>query len=195
MSNLSTTSEQILHCARDLIIVGGYNGFSYADIEKVVGIRKASIHHHFPSKADLVRVLVAGYRQEAAAGLAYIESQFDDARGQLEAYLGYWERCILDTSAPFCVCAMLAAESQLLPDDVRHEVKAHFRTVSTWLKHVMQRGARDRTLSVSATPDAEAEAILATVHGAMLSARANGNPEIFSLVRDVLLQRMIPKAQ
>ncbi|TGQ58100.1 TetR/AcrR family transcriptional regulator, partial [Mesorhizobium sp. M1C.F.Ca.ET.212.01.1.1] len=32
MSNLSTTSDDILACARCLIVAGGYNGFSYADI-------------------------------------------------------------------------------------------------------------------------------------------------------------------
>jgi TetR/AcrR family transcriptional repressor of nem operon len=45
MGNLSPTSDDILACARSLIVAGGYNGFSYADIADVVGIRKASIHH------------------------------------------------------------------------------------------------------------------------------------------------------
>ncbi|WP_457154700.1 TetR/AcrR family transcriptional regulator, partial [Mesorhizobium sp. P5_C1] len=58
MSNLVMTSDQILSSARNFIVSGGYNGFSYADIAEVVGIRKASIHHHFPSKVDLVRTLV-----------------------------------------------------------------------------------------------------------------------------------------
>ena len=58
MSNLPNTSDEILASARNLIMSGGYNGFSYADISEVVGIRKASIHHHFPSKVDLVRELV-----------------------------------------------------------------------------------------------------------------------------------------
>ncbi len=72
MSNLSSTADDILQCARTLIIAGGYNGFSYADVAEVVGIRKASIHHHFPSKVDLVRTLVAQYREEADAGIAAI---------------------------------------------------------------------------------------------------------------------------
>lgn len=190
MSNLSSTSDQILQCARALIVAGGYNGFSYADIAKVVGIRKASIHHHFPSKAELVRTLVAAYRQEAEAGLSELERTLQDPRAKLQAYLGYWERCILENTAPFCVCALLAGESQLLPDEVRHEVKAHFRTTSAWLTRAMERGAKDGTLALSSTPEAEAEAFLAAVHGAMLSARAHGNGAIFSIVKDALLQRL-----
>ena len=49
MSNVSSTADDILACARSLIVAGGYNGFSYADIADVVGIRKPSIHHHFAS--------------------------------------------------------------------------------------------------------------------------------------------------
>ncbi|EHS51755.1 transcriptional regulator, TetR family [Rhizobium sp. PDO1-076] len=194
MSNLSSTSDQILHCARTLIVAGGYNGFSYADIAKVVGIRNASIHHHFPSKADLVRTLVARYRQEAEAGLVKLEHNVADPLGQLRAYLGYWEACILDNSAPFCVCALLAGEAQLLPEEVHHEVKAHFRTLSAWLTRAMQRGVAENVLVLSASPEAEAEAFLATVHGAMLSARAYGSPEIFSTVKGTILQRLSGKA-
>ena len=70
MANVSSTADEILRCARSLIIGGGYNGFSYADISGVVGIRKASIHHHFPSKIDLVRAVLQRHDEEAAAGEA-----------------------------------------------------------------------------------------------------------------------------
>ena len=53
-----TTSQKILDIAQSLVVAGGYNGFSYADISDAIGIRKPSIHHHFPTKAELVRVLV-----------------------------------------------------------------------------------------------------------------------------------------
>ncbi len=74
MSNVSSTADEILACARNLIIAGGYNGFSYADIADVVGIRKPSIHHHFPSKVDLVRTLVSRYREEVEAGIAELDA-------------------------------------------------------------------------------------------------------------------------
>lgn len=44
MTAYSTTADDILACAKRLILKGGYNGFSYADIAAVVLIRKASIH-------------------------------------------------------------------------------------------------------------------------------------------------------
>lgn len=39
MSSLPTASDEIPAFARALIVAGGYNGFSYADIVDLVGIR------------------------------------------------------------------------------------------------------------------------------------------------------------
>ncbi|MER8805012.1 TetR/AcrR family transcriptional regulator [Mesorhizobium sp. M0998] len=189
MSNLSTTSDDILACARSLIVAGGYNGFSYADVADVVGIRKASIHHHFPSKVDLVRTLVAQYREETEAGIANVELHESDPLEQLRIYAGYWEACIANASAPFCICALLASELPVLPEEVSLEVRAHFRSLSAWLTSVMERGARHGQFRLMSTPRAEAEAFMATVHGAMLSARAYGDPKIFAVVTGPLLER------
>jgi len=192
MSNLSPTSDTILACARSLIVEGGYNGFSYADIAKVVGIRKASIHHHFPSKVDLVRVLVARYREEAAAGITYLEGQTPDPLAQLRSYVGFWESCITSASAPFCICALLATEIPALPEEVTLEVRAHFRFLSAWLTSVLERGSRIGAIELTASPRAEAEAFMATVHGAMLSARAYGDTAMFGVVTEPLLEQLAP---
>ncbi|HEY0218836.1 MAG TPA: TetR/AcrR family transcriptional regulator [Afipia sp.] len=189
----STTSDDILRCAQSLVIAGGYNGFSYADIARVVGIRNASIHHHFPSKSDLVRTLVSRYRAEAEAGIAKLERHVTDPVEQLRAYTGFWKDCIADATAPFCVCALLASEIPVLPEDVVHEVRAHFRALSAWITSVLERGTKRGGFQLTGTPKAEAELFLATVHGAMLSARAYGDPGIFSTITDPLLERLLPR--
>jgi TetR/AcrR family transcriptional regulator, transcriptional repressor for nem operon len=190
MSNLSTTADDILRCARSLIIAGGYNGFSYADISKVIGIRNASIHHHFPSKSDLVRKLVARYRDEAQAAIAALERKISDPGELLRAYTGYWEACITDATAPFCVCALLAGQIPVLPEEVALEVRAHFRALSAWLTSVLERGAKQGRLRLAGTAKGEAEVFLATIHGAMLSARAYGDPQMFGAIVRPVLERL-----
>ncbi|WP_375309457.1 TetR/AcrR family transcriptional regulator [Bradyrhizobium sp. A5] len=193
MPNVSSTADDILACARTLIIAGGYNGFSYADIAEVVGIRKPSIHHHFASKVDLVRTLVSRYREEAQAGLAALERNIPDTREQLENYVAYWEACITDVTAPFCVCALLASELPILPEEVALEVRAHFRFLASWLTSVMERGKRKGRLRFSDTARVEAEGFMATIHGAMLSARAYGDPKMFGVITAPLLERLSGK--
>lgn len=188
MASSTTTYDDILRCARSLLIAGGYNGFSYADIAKVVGIRNASIHHHFPSKSELVRTLVARYREEAEAGIAALEHQISEPADQLRAYIDYWEACIADASAPFCVCALLASQIPVLPEEIVLEVRAHFRALSAWLASILERGAQQGGLHFTGTAEAEAEAFMASVHGAMLSARAYGDPKMFGVITHPLLE-------
>lgn len=193
MTNISSTADEILACARTLIIAGGYNGFSYADVAEIVGIRKPSIHHHFASKVDLVRTLVVRYREEAEAGLAALERNIPDLRDQLKNYVGYWEACIVDATAPFCVCALLASELPILPEEVALEVRSHFRSLASWLTSVMERGKRKGQLKLLGTARVEAEAFMATIHGAMLSARAYGDPKMFGVITAPLLDRLSTK--
>ena len=190
MTNSPTRADDILRCARSLIIRGGYDSFSYADISSVVGIRNASIHHHFPSKSDLVRTLVARYREEAEAGIAELERNVSDPLEQLRAYVGYWERCIADATHPFCVCALLATEIPVLPQAVVLEVRAHFQRLSDWLTSVLERGAAQGRLTLTGTAKANAEIFMATVHGAMLSARAYGDAATFGAITHPLLERI-----
>ena len=190
MTNLSTTSDQILASARSFIISGGYSGFSYADISEVVGIRKASIHHHFPSKVDLVRTLVTRYREDAETGLAQVADAVPDASELLQVYAGNWARCIEDASIPFCVCALLACELPALPPEVASEVTAYFRFLSSWLTAAMERGADQGTVAIEASAEVEAEMFMATVHGAMLSARAQNSPALFDAILKPTLARL-----
>lgn len=192
MSNLSTTSDDILASTRNLLISGGYNSFSYADISEIVGIRKASIHHHFPSKVDLVRELVKRYREDGQESVAVLEQKVSNALDILKTYANHWAACIEDASRPYCVCAMLASELPSLPTEVATEVTNFFRFISSWLTSVMERGAKQGELSLTSAPHVEAETFLATVYGAMLSARAYGKPEVFSTILEPALNRLMP---
>lgn len=190
MRNPSSKADEILRSAGSLIILGGYNGFSYADISESVGIRKASIHHHFATKADLVRTVVARYREGVRAAMASLEASVPDPVARLRAYTGYWEACIRDSSAPFCICAMLAAELPVLPLDVAVEVRGHFRDLSAWLASVMEEGVRQGRFSLSRTAADEAATFMATVHGAMLSARVEGDEAAFAVIVGPLFDRL-----
>ena len=193
MNKLSDTADLILACTRKLIVGGGYNGFSYADIAGVVGIRKPSIHHHFPTKVDLVTALLARYRQEAEAGFEGLQSAIADPLDQLRAYIQYWSTCLSDASTPFCVCALLASELPALPGEVALAVRAHFRFLSGQIASILERGLQQGVISLRYTVQVEAEAFMATVHGAMLSARAYGDAQMFVTIMQPQLERMAAK--
>ncbi|PWK33936.1 TetR/AcrR family transcriptional regulator [Cupriavidus plantarum] len=177
--DLSPKAIEIVVCTQSLLATRGYNGFSYADISEKVGISKASIHHHFPSKAELVEVVVKLYREETRKGVAAIEAHASAPLERLHAYTGYWERCIRDGSSPFCICAMLASELPAIPEPVASQVRGHFQDLTGWLASILAAGAESKTFRLRTNADAEAAAFLATVHGGMIAARVHGNAGAF----------------
>ncbi|MHC2332663.1 TetR/AcrR family transcriptional regulator [Bradyrhizobium sp. USDA 4454] len=191
MNSMISTSERILDVAQSLIVAGGYNGFSYADISDAIGIRKASIHHHFPTKADLVSALVDRYRQQTELGLRSLQEQSARPGDQLQSYVNFWQTCIRDGSLSFCVCAMLAGEMPMLPDEVATRVRGHFHHLAGWLASVLRAGAEQRAVRLDRPPEDEAQMLMASVHGAMLSARAFNDPALFAAIVEPQLARLL----
>ncbi|MFN4157583.1 MAG: TetR/AcrR family transcriptional regulator [Gemmobacter sp.] len=58
----SERREEILRLATEAFVTDGYAGTSMADLARAVGVQKASLYHHFPSKQALfVACVTEGY--------------------------------------------------------------------------------------------------------------------------------------
>jgi len=189
----SDTANRILDTAQQLIVAKGYNAFSYADIAEVVAISKPSIHFHFATKAALVHKLLERYRDTLKASLEQLGQNLPDPLGQLRAYAGYWENCIRDNSAPFCLCAMLASELLSLPPEVAAQVKLYFDDLAAWLAGVMEQGVAQGRFRLARGAAAEAESFMASTHGAMLSARVYGDADLFARIVGDAVERLQAK--
>ncbi len=175
----SPKALEIIRRTNELLASGGYNGFSYADIAELVDVRKASIHHHFPTKADLVKATVALHRDATRRGLRSLDRLTPDPLERLVAYCRFWAECIQESNPPICICALLAAELPAIPAEVADEVKGHFEDLHAWIALIMEEGESKGRMQLSDTPSAEASMFIASIHGAMLSARAAGDALLF----------------
>ena len=184
------TADRILQTAHTLITDRGYSAFSYADISDAVQISKASIHHHFPTKANLVVSVLKAHRERFIQSAETLAQKIEDPFARLQAYVHHWEGCIRDNKEPFCIAALLAAELPSLPEEVRAGVQQHFVELSGWIGRTLEEGVRKRSLTLQGTPEDEAQTFMAVVHGAMLSARALGSAEIFHAATSNALQRI-----
>ena len=95
----------------------GFNNFSYADIASELGITTASLHYHFPGKAELGQALITRYAQRFSQALTQIEQGQPNARAKLEAYAGLYADVL--RGKRMCMCGILAAEYQTLPKPMR----------------------------------------------------------------------------
>ena len=74
--------ERILAAAKRVAQAHGYNGLVFRDLAAEVGIRAASIYHHFPSKADLAAAVARRYWEDSAAALEALSAK---SSGPLES--------------------------------------------------------------------------------------------------------------
>ncbi len=164
-----STSERILDIAERLVQTRGFNSFSYADIAAELGITKASLHYHFPGKAELGEALISRYAERFYEALRQIDREAPDARAKLEAYAELYAEVL--RGKRMCMCGILAAEYQTLPQLMRGAVVDFFDENQRWLARVLAQGSAEKTLRVSVEPEEAAQSILSTLEGAMLVAR------------------------
>ena len=169
----SSTAERILDIAEHLVQTRGFNSVSYADIAAELGITTASLHYHFPGKAALGRALISRYAERFSAALRRIDQELPDARAKLDAYADLYADVL--RGKRMCMCGMLAAEYETLPEPMRGAVIRFFDEHRTWLAHILSEGLRDKTLNFARPEDEVAQGILSTVEGAMLVAGPYGD--------------------
>ena len=167
------TAERILDIAERLVQERGFNGFSYADVAGELGITTASLHYHFPGKAELGHALITRYTQRFVAALEHIDHDVPDAPSRLEAYAGLYADVL--KGKRMCMCGILAAEYRTLPQPMRTAVTHFFDENTRWLAQLLTQGIADHTLNVDGTVQDTAQNILATLEGAMLVARPYGD--------------------
>jgi TetR/AcrR family transcriptional repressor of nem operon len=179
------TAERILDIAERLVQTRGFNNFSYADIATELGITKASLHYHFPGKAELGQALITRYAQRFFDALARIDEDLPNARAKLEAYAGLYADVL--RGKRMCMCGVLAAEYQTLPEPMRVAVIGFFDENQRWLAKLLTVGDADGTLRIDGSVDAAAQNILSTLEGAMLVARPYGDLTRFNVATGQLL--------
>src|SRR5580658_5663838 len=152
------SSQRILDTAEQLAQRRGFNGFSYADIADELAVTKASIHYHFPSKADLGVRLIARYHENFAGALANIDTRVDDEAEKLRRYVALYDSVIARDQ--MCLCGMFAAEYSTLPAPMQVELRAFFDANEVWLASVLESGRQSGRLAIRESAHARARILV-----------------------------------
>jgi TetR/AcrR family transcriptional regulator, transcriptional repressor for nem operon len=183
-------SGRILDVAERLAQTRGFNGFSYADIAAELGITKAGLHYHYPTKADLGRALIDRYSTTFAAALAGIEQSGAARPAQLERYVAIYAGVL--KAGRICLCGMLAAEYTTLPAVMQEAIRGFFDVNERWLSRVLETGRKDGSLAFEGAPADAARAITSALEGSMLLARPYGGAERFKSAAERVLREFAP---
>ena len=171
----SETAGQILDLAETLIQTRGYSAFSYQDIADSLGIRKASIHYHFPSKADLGVAVVDRYMARFDGALTAIANdQSQSSMTMLDVYVQPYLQ-FASTPDQVCLSGALAGEMMALPPKVRERVDHFFRTHQVWLTKILERGVARGEFTLAAPASKVARFVFGALQGALLVKRTTND--------------------
>src|SRR5258708_30889001 len=156
---MNETAERLMDLAEARIREAGYRGFSFRDLAAEIGIKSASVHHHFPTKATMAAAVARRY---AGRFFAKVPRRPDETADEVIAAYRSAFKAAVDRDGAMCLFGVLSAESGGLLPEVANEVLWFFR-----------RCIEDLSQRIGG-PDAEARAfqVIATLEGGMMLARA-----------------------
>lgn len=166
---MSSTRLKILELSAELTRKVGFNGFSYLDLAKEIGVKHAGIHYHFKTKDDLALALVDSIRERNGAIRVAFEQDLDDPKARLDAMVAYFASYPKDEK--FCMCGMMAAELASFSPNVRQSLGLYFKEFRNWL-------AVQFSLLKHPDPQRAALQFISGLEGSLLIARLEGDAEV-----------------
>lgn len=183
---IADTRSTLIDIATNQVRRQGYAGFSYAHLADLAGIRKPSIHHHFPLKEDLGVAIVKTYTERFSQRLDDIETKHEGTVERLRAYGSLYREAV--AAGHGCLCGVLASEIAILPESVQAAVRQFFRLQLRWLERSLRDGEGEGALRPGIQPRQEARTVLATLQGAMFVALSLEEPASFDQAMTGLLK-------
>lgn len=169
------TKTAIMDAAQALIQRGGANAMSYQDISDAIGIRKASIHHHFPTKDDLIEAVVRRYTSYFLGVVDGIVASKQDPATKLRQYAALFEATLCEGKQDkACLCGMLGAELSTLGSPSAMGVRRFYRENEARLARVLDEGRENGQFHFKGEAKLVAAMLFSLLEGGALVARAEG---------------------
>ncbi len=185
---INDTKTAILDSAQDLIQRLGANAMSYDHISKSVGIRKASIHYHFPTKENLLESLLERYNENFLKIVDDLFSSSDPEDKKLLKYMGLFEATLQDGDHDkACLCGMLGAELFTLGPAAADRVRYFYNENEKRLTSLLDNGKKKGNFKFKGNSKKLAALIFSFLEGALLLVRAEGGVKKFQSVKEQMM--------
>ncbi|MFE0130039.1 TetR/AcrR family transcriptional regulator [Streptomyces sp. NPDC059037] len=174
-SAFMSTPERLIESTRELLWERGYVGTSPKAIQQHAGAGQGSMYHHFAGKPDLALAAIRRTAEELRAAADAVLGGEGSAYERIEAYL-LRERDVLRG----CPVGRLTMDPDVIASD---ELRAPVTETLDWLRGrlagIVEEGQEQGEFAAALDPREIAAAVVATVQGGYVLARADGSPAAF----------------
>ena len=186
------TRTRILDAAQELIQRPGVNAMSYQDISDAVGIRKASIHHHFPTKENLVDTVLERYSVYFFGLVDRILETKQSPRDKLQKYVDLFEATLKsDCGDKACLYGMIGAEIETLGPGPADKVRNFHEGNEARVTKLLIEGRDKKAFGFKGDPKATAALVFSLLEGSLLIVRAKGGVRQFRKITDQLMTLLV----
>jgi len=174
------TRQRILDSAQRLTQTRSFHGFSFQDIADEVGVRKASLYHHFESKDDVAVAMLKRAADWVRAELKKTEGL--EPKERLEAYFDIFHQ-IYGKGERMCPGGSFAAVFDAVSSPVQTAVHRFAKMHVDWLEDVVRDGVEQGQFTIGdQRPRDVAAQIAAAVQGALLVGRLSSDRHVLDVV-------------
>lgn len=167
------TKQRIVEFSADRLRDRGFDGFSYLDISRELGITKASVHHHFPKKEDLGLALCEWSQDWLMQGLNHFDAKGGSSWNKLQRYLSAAMKHTL-TDQRMCPISAFYNDLSKLPDSIKTKLKKLDDLELAWVSRVIEQGSEQGELIEIEDAQAMAALFIFSCKGALYYARLHG---------------------
>jgi TetR/AcrR family transcriptional regulator, transcriptional repressor for nem operon len=177
------SAERLIESTRELLWERGYTGTSPKAIQQRAEAGQGSMYHHFSGKRELAATAI----ERTAAGLRdRAQAQFSapgTALQRIDAYLTR-ERDVLKG----CAVGRLTQDPDVMADELlRAPVEETFGWLRGRVAEILAEGLENGEIAPGLDPVSTATAVIATLQGGYVLARAAGSAAVFGEAVDGIL--------
>ena len=180
-----STKSEILKIGDQLIRAKGINAFSFADISKILGIKNASIHYYFPTKADLVNSILDEHHSRLQAMIGHTSTVAPEQK--LHIFLSIYDP--LNEEGNICIVGALASAMNTVSDPTAAHLKDFAATTINWVTDILEEGTATGAFKFAAPPRTKALMIITNMIASLQLARVTGKQD-FETIKDTIIKEL-----
>lgn len=182
---MNDTRTKILDIAEDLVQRVGLNAMSYKDISDAVGIRKASIHHHFPKKENLIDALLERCSISYGSKYQKIVDGDDPAPTKLRKLALIFEQGL--SNKKLCLIGSISTNTNTLEEHSCHILQSTVQNTVSIFSNVFAQGKIEGTLSFTGEKEDASFTFFSFLVGAQILGLSKGGVQIFHQATETII--------
>ncbi len=183
-----TTRDSILQLSDQLIRDRGFNGFSFHDISKTIGIKTASIHYYFPTKSELGAATVRMHQERLEFLRESLKNRSPQAK--LEGFFSIYDTAKREKRV--CLVGSLATDLNTVEDNVKVELKILAASILEWVIQILEEGKAKRVFYFAIPARTKALMVITNMLAIVQLMRLTGEAD-FEIIKKAIVKELKSK--